>query len=152
MEKLSKSIWFKGSGQINCDIQNVNHSLENLGEHFVGVTSLMSGMTSVELVEQGDDHMVLKTNEGLMKRRNISMIIEAERTIVEFDEEYKAGKTITTNAHFLIEFASNASGVEHRIVISDLTAPGFMGFFYKNFGSSSMGRAFLDTYKTYLEK
>ncbi len=72
--------------------------------------------------------------------------------IVEFDEEYQAGKTVTTNAHFFHEFESKESVINHRIVISNLSAPGFMGFFYKKFGSSNIGKAFLKTYKTYLEQ
>ncbi len=46
------SVWFEGSNEIECNIQQVKQALENHGEHYVGVISLMPGMTSVELVEQ----------------------------------------------------------------------------------------------------
>ena len=101
------SIWFEGFGEIECNISQVKHTLDNLGEHYVGVISLMPGLTSVELVEQGSDFVTIKTNDGLMKRTNISKLVEA---------------------------------------------PGLLGFFYRNFGSSNTGNAFLTSYKTYFEK
>jgi carbon monoxide dehydrogenase subunit G len=82
------SVWFEGSNEIECNIQQVKQALENHGELYVGVISLMPGLTSVELVEQGSDFVTIKTNEGLMKRTNISKRIEAESVVVEFDEEY----------------------------------------------------------------
>ena len=104
------SVWFEGSNEIECNIQQVKHALENLGEHYVGVISLMPGLTSVELVEQGSDFVTIKTNEGLMKRTNISKRIEAESVVVEFDEEYQAGSKVTAKSHFLDEFTTS----EHR--------------------------------------
>ena len=95
------SVWFEGSNEIECNIQQVKHALENHGEHYVGVISLMPGLTSVELVEQGSDFVIIRTNEGLMKRTNISKLIEAESVVVEFDEEYQAGSKITTNVALL---------------------------------------------------
>ena len=35
--------------------------------------------------------------------------------------------------------------------MSDVAAPGILGFMYRKFGSSKMGNAFLVAYKTYLE-
>ena len=109
-------------------------------------------MTKVELVGQGDDFVNIQTNEGLMKRTNISKKVEGERIVIEFDEEYQAGRAITTNSHFLDDFEVSANIVSHRITISNLKAPGFMGFFYRNFGRSSMGKAFLNAHKSFLEK
>ncbi|NND35412.1 MAG: hypothetical protein HKN76_22685 [Saprospiraceae bacterium] len=86
-----------------------------------------------------------------MKRTNISINSENMSTTLEFDEEYQAGNTVTTNAHFRHEFVKSENDLILLLVISDLTAPGFMGFFYKNFGSSTMGQAFLKSYKSYLE-
>ncbi len=146
------TVWFEGLTEIDCDIQQVKDALENPGEHYVGVVSLMPGLTSVELVEQGSDFVTIKTNEGLMKRTNISKRIEAESVVVEFDEEYQAGSMVTTTSHFLDEFTTSGAGVRHHIVISGLEAPGLMGFFYRNFGKSSTGNAFLQSYKTYFEK
>ncbi len=122
------------------------------GEHYVGVISLMPGLTSVELVEQGSDFVTIRTNEGLMKRTNISKLIEAESVVVEFDEEYQAGSMITTMSHFLDEFTTSNTGVKHRTVMSGVEAPGLLGFFYRNFGSSNIGNAFLTSYKAYFEK
>lgn len=146
------SIWFEGNSEIACSIQQVKHALENLGEHYVGVIRLMPGLTSVELMEQGDNFVTIKTNEGLMKRTNISKRIEAERVVVEFDEEYQAGSKVTTKSHFLDEFTTIDNGVTYHTVISGVEAPGLLGFFYRNFGKSSTGNAFLTSYKAYLEK
>ena len=146
------SVWFEGSNEIECTIQQVKHALENHGEHYVGVISLMPGLTSVELVEQGSDFVIIRTNEGLMKRTNISKLIEAESVVVEFDEEYQAGSKVTTKSHFLDEFTTSDTGVKHRTVISDVEASGLLGFFYGKFGSSNIGNAFLKSYKTYFEK
>lgn len=145
------SVWFEGSNEIACNIQQVKHDLENLGEHYLGVISLMPGLTSVELVEQGSDFVILRTNEGLMKRTNISKRIEDESAVVEFDEEYQAGSMVTAKSHFLDEFTACDSGVKHRTVMSDVQAPGLIGFFYRNFGKSNTGNAFLKSYKTYFE-
>ena len=144
-------IWFDGSNNIDCDIQQVKQSLENIGEHFEAIVRLMPGLSSVELVDQGPDFVTIKTNEGYMKRTNISIRISDESVVVDFDEEYKAGSMMTTRSHFLETFTSQNSGIEHRLVISNLTAPGFMGFFYRNFGNSNTGNAFLKSYKTYFE-
>jgi hypothetical protein len=109
-------------------------------------------MTSVELVEQGSDFVTIKTNEGLMKRTNITKRMEAESVVVEFDEEYQAGSKVTTTSHFLDEFTTRDTGVKHRTVISGVEAPGLLGFFYRKFGSSNTGNAFLTSYKAYFER
>lgn len=144
-------IWFEGSVKIECDIQQVKQSLENLGDHYVGLVKLMPGLTSVELVEQGADFVIIKTNEGFMKRTNISLQVTDEKVVVELDEEYKAGSMITSKSHFSESFTSTGNGIEHHLVISNLTAPGFVGFFYRNFGNSNIGNAFLSSYKRYFE-
>ena len=76
------SIWFEGSNDIECNIQQVKQALENLGEHYVGVIGLMPGLTNVELVDEGSEFVIIRTNEGLMKRTNISERIEAESVVV----------------------------------------------------------------------
>jgi hypothetical protein len=50
---LAVSIWFDGESDIDCTLQQVKRAFGNHGEHYVGVTSLMPGLTTVELVEQG---------------------------------------------------------------------------------------------------
>lgn len=152
MVNSQKEVWFEGSSEINCNIESVELSLSDLGQYFVGIISHMPSMTKVELVEEGDGFVTLQTNEGLMKRTNISKKVEGGKIVLEFDEEYQAGKAITTTSHFLDEFEESNNGISHRITISNLNAPGFMGFFYRNFGSSSMGKAFLGAHKSFLEK
>ena len=51
--------------------------------------------------------MTIKTNEGIMNRTNISIISKEEIIIIEFDEEYIAGKAIATNSHFVEKFDVN---------------------------------------------
>jgi hypothetical protein len=146
------SIWFEGSGAIVCSIQQVKESFANHGEHYVGVVGLMPGITSVELVEQGEDFVIIRTNEGVMHRTNISKQIEADRVVVEFDEEYQAGTKVTATSHYLEAFTTtNDGGVEHRAVISGVEAPGVLGFFYRKLGKSSIGNAVLASYKNYFE-
>ena len=145
------SVWFEGASEIRCGIEQVKRSLDDLGAHHADVVSLMPGLTSVVLVEQGSDSVTIRTNEGLMKRTNIAKRVEAERVVVELDEEYAAGYKVTTTSHFVHEFTPSGTGVSHRMVISDVEAPGFLGFFYRRFGSSKMGKAFLRAYKVYFE-
>ena len=144
-------VWFEGSDKIDCDIQQVKDAFENYGEHYVQVISLMPGLTSVELVEEGHDHVVIRTNEGLMKRTNITKHIDAESVTVDFDEEYQAGSKITTKSHFSDQFTTSKPGVKHRTTISDVEASGLLGFFYRNLASSNIGKAILRSYKSYFE-
>jgi hypothetical protein len=145
-------VWFEGSLEIDCDIGQVRRALESPGELYVGVDSLMPGLTSVELVEQGNDSVTISTNEGLMKRTNISKHVEADRVVVDFDESYEAGSKVTTKSHFSEEFTTGNTAVTYRLVMSDVEAPGFLGFFYQRFGSSKTGNAFLTAYKAHFEK
>ncbi len=144
-------VWFEGDTDIDCTIEQVSRALDNPGALFTGVTSLMPGLTSAELVEQGGDSVIIETNEGVMKRTNISRRVEADSVVVEFDEEYAAGSKVTTTSHFREEFTTNAAGVSYHLVMTDVEAPGFLGFFYQKFGSSKIGNAFLAAYKAYLE-
>jgi hypothetical protein len=145
------TVWFDGSSEIECNIQQIKTSIENLGEHYVGIVSLMPGLTSVDLVEQGSDYVIIKTNEGLMKRKYISKTIHADQVIVEFDEDYQAGLIGTVKSHYYIEFKKRDAGVEVRVILSNIEAPGILGFFYRTFGKSSIGNAVLSSYKTYFE-
>ena len=145
------SVWFEGESEIECDIEHVKRALDDLGELYVGVVSRMPGLTSVELVEQGSDSVIIRTNEGLMKRTNISKRIEAESVTVEFDEEYEAGSSVTTMSHFVDEFTASDAAVMYRLVMSNVEASGFLGFFYRRLGSSKTGNAFLAAYKAYFE-
>lgn len=152
MYNSKKTVWFEGSNDIKQDIGLVERSLNDYGKHFVGIVSHMPGLSSVKLLEQGSDFVIIQTNEGVMKRSNISKTIEGQSIIVEFDEEYQAGKAITTNSHFKEEFIANDDQIELKLIISNLKAPGFLGFFYRNFGSSNIGKGLLNAYKSFFEK
>lgn len=146
------SVWFEGQSELRCDIGKVKASLSDLGRHYVGVIGLMPGLSSVELVEQGPDFVTLKTNEGLMKRTGIATRVEDDAVTVEFDEEYQAGSPVTARSHFVDEFKASDHGVVHRTVVSDVEAPGLLGFLYRKFGSKRMGAAFLKSYQQYFER
>ncbi len=145
------SVWFEGEGSIDCDIAQVERALDDPAGLFVGIVKLMPGLVSVDLLDHGSDSVTIRTNEGLMNRTNISKRVDGERFVLEFDEKYEAGTKVTTTSHFLEEFAPSDTGVAHRLVISDLRAPRFLGFLYRTFGSSKTGNAFLSAAKTYLE-
>ncbi len=112
----------------------------------------MSGISSTELIEQGQDYVIIRTNEGIMKRTNISKQIEPVGVVIEFDEEYEAGRMVTARSHYFDEFLKTENGISHRTVISEVKAPGLLGFFYRTFGSGSIGKAVLASYKAYLER
>ncbi len=145
------SIWFEGSNDIDCTLERVVQSLGDLGAHHLGVIGRMPGLSAVEVVEQGEDFVTLRTNEGVMTRTGISKRVEPDRVVLQLDEDYQAGRLVTTKAHFHHEFTARGEAVEHRIVISSVEAPGFLGFFYRKLGSSSIGNAFLRSTKDFLE-
>jgi hypothetical protein len=90
--------------------------------------------------------------EGLMKRTNINKSLEQTKLVIEFDEEYQAGRMDTVKSQYFKEFTATENGVLHRTVISNVTAKGLMGYFYKVFGSKNIGKAVLASTKEYLEK
>jgi len=144
--------WYEGKDEINCSLDKIVKEMENVGECFVGVVKMMPGITSAELIEQGDQFTTIKTNEGLMKRTKISLTIKKESVMLEFDEDYQANKLINVKSHILDEFIINGESIAHRLVISDVKATGFMGFFYKNFGKINIGSSILNAYKNFFEK
>ena len=146
------SVWFEGSCAVDCDMGHVKRALENPGELYVEIVRRMPGLSSVELVEQGDDSVTIRTNEGLMTRSNISKRIETDHVVVEFDERYEAGSKVTTTSHFSENYTTGDTGVTYRLVMSNVEAPGFLGFFYQRFGSSKTGNAFLQACKAHLEE
>ena len=111
----------------------------------------MPGLTSVDVVEEHADTVVIKTSEGLMKRHNISTRVEDDGVTVEFDEQYQAGSRVTVNSYFVHEFVTTDHGVMHQLVVRDVAAPGFLGFFSRKFGGSKMGTALLTAERTYFE-
>jgi len=145
------SIWYENDIEIDCDIQKIIKSFNDLSEHFLAVIRLMPGLSSVELLEHGKDFVTIRTNEGIMKRTNISMNVESERVVVEFDEEYHAGRMINVMTHYMDEFIQSGSKVMHRTVLSNVHAPGLLGFFYVKMGKSSIGNALLQSNKAFFE-
>jgi hypothetical protein len=152
MDKTRKETWFEGSNNLQTDLPKMKESLDDIGQYFKGVISLMPGMTDVKLVDQGNDFVSIQTNEEIMKRTNILVKNANDKISIEFDEEYQAGKMVTATSHFLHKFRTEENTINHSLVISSLKAPGLMGFFYRNFGSKNIGKAFLGAHKQYLEK
>ncbi len=149
---MAHTVWFEGEDKISCDLDQLTQAVANLGEYFAGVVSLMPGLSSVELVERQNDPVTIRANEGLMKRTNILTKVQPDSVVFEFDEEYEAGSKVTTNSHFCHRFVANDQGLTHALTIRDVSAPGLLGFFYRRFGSSKMGNAFLTAHKAYLEE
>ena len=137
------SIWFEGTSELDCTLEDVQLALSNPGEHYLEVTRRMPGLTSVELVDQSDDALTIRTNEGLMRRSNLTQRIEAGRVVVDFDEVYEAGSRITVSSRFHDEFTTSESGVTYHLVIRNVQAPGLGGFLYRRLGSSKIGKALL---------
>ena len=151
MDKTLDKIWFKEAILIDCNIEDVNKSLSNIGEHYKKLISVYPGMTAIELIDQGNDFVSIKTNEGTMKRTNISVNKSENKIIIELDEEYITS-AITTTSHIVEKFEKKDNEMELQIEISNHKAPGFLGFFLRNFGSKNIGNGFLDSYKKILEK
>jgi hypothetical protein len=152
MDEKNNSFWFAGENKIQCEFTKLVSPVIKIGKFYVGVIELMPGMSSVELIDEGSDSVIIKTNEGLMKRSNITLIIEKGKVIIDLDEEYQAGKMLTTRAHFQSLFTVQESDINHRLIISDLQSPGFLGFFNKKFANDRMGKAFLHAHKKYMER
>ena len=54
--------------------------------------------------------------------------------------------------YFVEKFEAGNDSVELNIKISNMIAPGFLGFLLRNFGGKSIGKAFLNSYRKILEK
>ena len=146
------SVWYEGEGEIACSLDRVAQAIgNNTGEYFTGVVSHMPGLASVDLVEAHADAVTITTNEGLMKRHDIVTQVDEDGVSIEFDEEYQAGSKVTVNSHLVHRFVATDHGVQHHLVVRDVTAPGLLGFFYRRFGSSKIGKVLLAAEKTYFE-
>lgn len=141
-----KRTWFKGKVQLDCQSDSIEESLDNLGDHFKSVVTHMPGITDVEIIEQADDYVTLKTNEGLVKRNNIITTIDQGHVTLEYDEVYEAEKMQTTHAHFVESFTPNQEGISYQLQISDVYASGFLGGFYSKFGKKHTGQAILNAH------
>lgn len=145
------SVWFEESSEINCSIERIREGITDFGELSVGVTRLMPGMRSVELVKNEGNIVVIKTNEGLMERSSISVSKDGDGAQVTFDESYKAGRATTVTSRHAHYFAPTQGTVLHRAVVSDVKGSGLMGFLYRHFARWSMKRAIVKSYKDYFE-
>ena len=145
------AVWFEGSCEVSCDLEAVARALEDPGAFYTSVVALLPGLTDIELVDGDGDSITIRTNEGVMHRANISREINGDRIIVEFDETYEAGSKFTATSHFREEFSQDGDGVTYHLVMSDVAAGGFLGFFYRKLGSAKIGDAFLDACKSHLE-
>ena len=143
--------WFEGTTHLNCDLQSVKTSVADLGAHFVGVVRSMPGISEAELLEQGDDSVTIRTNEGMMKRHDIECSVADDEVVLRYDEVYETGK-VTGRSHFEDAYtASDSGGVQFRCLVSDVRADGVLGFLYTKFGSRNMGKAFLSSQQDYFQ-
>ena len=143
--------WFDGTTHIDCDLESVKASIADVGQHFVGVVRSMPGISDAELLEQGEDFVTIRTNEGVMKRHNIERSVGDDEVVLRYDEVYEARK-VTGRSHFEDTYTTSSSGgVQFHGVVSDVQANGVLGFLYRRFGSRNMGKAFLSSQKKYLE-
>lgn len=145
-------VWFEGEAEITCTIEEVARAHEDLGAFYVAVVRRMPGLSTVELVEQSEGLVVIRTNEGLMTRSNIRTRVEGESVVVEFDELYEAGSMVTTRSHYRDAYTVRDGGVLNELVISGVEAPGLMGFLYRSFGNKSIGEAVLAANKGHFEE
>lgn len=143
-------VWYEGSVQVDCDLETVKAAVGDPGEFFVGVVAAMPGMSEVSLVDQADDVVSIHTNEGTMRRSNISCEVQTDKVTIEFDEEYDAGR-VKAHSHFCDEYTASNEGVVFRTTVGDVRAPGLLGALYRRFGSRNMGKAFLSAHKDHLE-
>ncbi len=146
------TVWFEGTHEIDCSIEDVKQSVQDLGRHYLGVVGCMPGLSDVELVDQSSDSVTITTSEGTMRRTSISTRVDPDSVVIELDEEYEAGSRVTARSHFRDEFTIAGSRVTLRVVISDVQARGFLGWMYRTFGASKMGRAFLTANADHLQK
>lgn len=126
------SMWFDGTSGIECEFSDMTAALDDPGALFVGVVSRMPGMTTVGFVDQGNDSVSIETNDGSMQRMSFSREIEDQRVVLEFDEEYEAESRVTVASHFRHEFTAPVQGVDHRLVISNVSATGVLRFFLRD--------------------
>lgn len=140
------TIWFDGEHELACSFEEICSAWEEPGATFVSILKFYPGLTTVNLVDEKNDSVTIKTNEGTMTRTNLVSNIEANRLRVEFDERYEAGNKVSATSHFVHEFSASETGVHHKIEIHDVVAPGVLGFFYRHLASGNIGKGFLDAY------
>lgn len=111
----------------------------------------MPGLTDVELIERAQDAVTIRTKASCAAPTSPYNAIPTpspSRTT----KPTMPGAKVTTTSHFHEEFAATDSGVLHTSVMSDVEAPGVLGFLYGRFGSSKSGNAFLSATRTHRER
>lgn len=111
-------LWFNGSNEIECSLELVKKSIQDIGKHYTNVVGGMPGITNTELIDEGESHVSIKTNEGIMKRTNISKFLMPDSIVIECDEEYQAGKMVNSKSRIKSEFLKSKNGIKHHLVIS----------------------------------
>lgn len=144
------STWFDGTRHLPVTLDHVREATRDHGTHVLGVVERMPGMRGVELLETGAESVVVRTDEGLMTRTAMHRLADARRVVVDCDEHYRAGRAVTATSHMRVEAVPDGDGVLVRITVTDLAAPGPLGFVYRLFGAQRMGKAWLDAYEGYL--
>jgi len=146
---MTQEVWFEGSRPLECDTVQINDGLSDLGSFFSETVGYMPGISNVELVHQEGDKFVVKTNEGTMTRSSVVVEKSSERTLLQFNEVYDAGRSITVSAQHVHSFNWLDAGTAVTVTISKVSALGILGFFYKRFGKKSIGNAILASYQSY---
>ena len=102
MYNSTKEVWFEGSNEINSDIKKIEIALINAGESFEKIVSRVSGITSAILIEQGNDFVEIKTNEGLMKRTNIIKSIESDKIFLNLTKNIRRERQCSPTLIFVM--------------------------------------------------
>ena len=146
---MSKEPWFEGSRNGRFPLAVIDTGLSDPGQFFAETTGLMAGVSSARLIGQQDGSVDIETNEGRMARTNVVVTRGDAEISVEFDETYQAGKLVTGQSHHLHRFVEASEGTVCHVKITDVKAPGVLGFFYRIFAAKNIGSAFLTAYEIY---
>jgi len=102
-------------------------------------------------VSETSNSLTIKTNEGLMKRSNIILQKNDTWVNIEYHEEYAAGKAMTSRSQIIERFENADNCITYHLTIRNVKAGGVLGFFYRLFGGKNIGKALMNSHKTYLE-
>ena len=142
--------WFEGSGPVDITLAELKTNLADPAAYYLGVVNRMPGLNSADLVERGPGGITIETDEGLMNRSRIRKEEEPDRVVLECREVYQAGKALTITSFYSEEFRREGDIIVHRLVINGVRAPGFLGFFYRTFGGSAVGKAYMKAARKHL--
>lgn len=146
------TVWFEGASPIACHLDDVKRAFSDPGQLYTGLVRLMPGLSSVVLLAQQPGSVWIQTSEGRMDRTNIKVTRQPDSLVVELDEVYQAGKRVTVTTHYRDVFTIQDGQVLHHTTLSDVSAPGMLGYLYRTFGSANTGQAVLDATRTYFER